>query len=119
MMKMDLNQALEQLASAFNTTVEKLYPLLIKQAYVTGVTNILGILIMWAVFATLLVILKKHGIKKEKYYGMTDGTFFLLVTTVIISVITVVITVTVGHEAITALINPEYWALKEVLSYIK
>lgn len=118
--KLDFNQVLEQLAKAFNTTVDKLYPVLVQQAYVTGIASLLGILIAWSLLATIIIIFKKHGIRKEKHYdGVTDGTVVLIIITSIVSVATIIITATVGYEALTALLNPEYWALKEVLSYIQ
>lgn len=119
-MKMDLNQALEQLASAFNTTVENLYPLLIKQAYVTGIASSIGILISWLLLAVVLLIFKKHGIRKdEQLGGASFGTIILTVFSIAMTLVIAIITTTVGYEVITALVNPEYWALKEVLSYLK
>ena len=118
-MKLDLNQALEQLAQAFNTTVDKLYPLLIKQAYVSGISSIGAILFSWLILGALMYFFKKHGIKKDRYDIMSGGTIILIVFTVITAIATVIITLVAGSNAITALINPEYWALKEVLYYIK
>lgn len=118
-MKLDLNQALEQLAQAFNTTVDKLYPMLIKQAYVSGVSSILLILFSWIVLGVVVHIFKKHGVKKGSYNTLTSGTVGFIIATVLISIVTVLITMIAGSNAITALINPEYWALTKVLYYVK
>lgn len=113
-MKIDINEALGQLAQAFNTTVEALYPLLIKQAYITGALDITIGLITLLVAIIIPFILWKYWDAIE-YNDMEVpvqlmGFLFYTVAALVIPLCL--------YSGIIALASPEYWALKEVLTAI-
>lgn len=116
-MKIDVNQVLEQLAQAFNTTVDKLYPILIKQAYVEAIVNIVTVIVFVAAWYVLYrIFFKRIGVKKDRYgMGMEDTSIFMVLVFSLFSVISFVVILVSLVSIPTQLINPEYWALKQVL----
>lgn len=119
-MNVDFNRVLEQLAKAFNTSVEYLYPILIKQAYVAGIQSIL----IFLVPPIVIYIIYKLAIKsKESYdkYGCwewDDEGFPFLIAIAIIAFVGIFTTFEMIDTAPTAFLNPEYWAIKEVLEAV-
>lgn len=120
-MKMDINQALEQLAIAFNTTVDKLYPILIKQAYVSAVTSIITVIVMVVIWVAMYhVCFKKVGITREGPFNEFSFNSFVTITVFgVYSVIAMIGVIVEIYSIPTALLNPEYWALKQILDAIR
>lgn len=112
MTNVDINKVLEQLAIAFNTTVDAIYPILIKQAYVSGIMDLLfGIALILLAVAIATIIYKKW----EAIYE-SDMEFIVVVIALIFSLVAVFIIPISIFSGITTLANPEYWALKDILS---
>lgn len=112
-------QLLTELAIKFGTTVEHLWGVLVKQAYINACNQIIyTIIIAVAWFAIYKFVEKKTTIPKDSHYAdwSGDGKFFgwLLVTAVSICLM-VQLCYTVGI-CLTAFNNPEYWALKQIIS---
>src|SRR5690606_36345314 len=116
LMEIDVNKAMEQLASAFNTTVEQLYPILVRQAYIDGVTSVLIAVVAWILFFILYrsTMKKKAASKYWDWFDEQSGGIRLagIVVTGLIAFIATGIMISIAP---TALFNPEYWAIKEVL----
>ncbi len=111
-MNIDVNKVMEQLAMAFNTTVDKMYPMLIKQAYISGIINtLIGITAI-----VILVVGTKIAYKYWEQIYDVDGDFAVWCVGGLYAVIAVIAVPILLHSGITALLNPEYWALKEILS---
>lgn len=108
---------LEQLAVKLGTTVEYLWAVLVKQAYVNAITNLI-----FAGIAALVILIGLAFIPKIMKLDSTDGGYDISSRTlgwIIYLIITGACLITViacTIPAITELANPEYWALKEVLS---
>lgn len=110
--------AISKLADSLGTTSEKVMIILTKQAYADAVEGFATVIICaivafgWYKFAT-------YWVDKMKNDSWDDQGWVPLI---IFSVVTYVIaTIIAGSSAISGikrLINPEYYALKEVMSFI-
>lgn len=113
-MNIDINKALEQLAAAFNTTVDALYPILIKQAYVSGVMDlVIGVGFILIALIGAMVLRRKW----ETIYH-ADAEFPVIFCASIFTLIAVVVIPMSLYGGISAVVNPEYWAIKQILSTI-
>lgn len=118
---------LEQLASELGTTVEYLWGVLIKQASVTIIIDV-GINILFICVIVCLIILGKKLTSKpkpteeDKYpqaiVDDEDGVFFVWLGIIVIPTLLSFAILLNSVEIVNALFNPEYWALKEVLSMV-
>lgn len=117
----EITPLLEQLANKLGTTIEYLWAILIKQAYISGINSI----IIYSIFLILLIInillFKKYVISNLKdKYGEFDGVYMsILITSAVLWGITIMIGIAEVPNTITKFINPEYWALQEILKGIK
>ncbi|MGG1018587.1 hypothetical protein ABE151_04270 [Bacillus paralicheniformis] len=111
---------IDKLAEKLGVAAEHVYGVLVKQAFANGVTDaIIGaVFLMIAVVAG--VIITKIAVKAyESDCGAWDVEWGLLVIIVGLSVILPgVFGIYVITEGIKALINPEYYAIKEILDTI-
>lgn len=111
---------LEKLATALNTKVEYLWDVLVRQAMVEGVLGI-----VWAIVCVGIVI---FGVKWLKYargkraaINVLDWdpreswntlAFAIGCPAILIGIVCTFCNI---HTVIVCLLNPEYWALKQVL----
>lgn len=117
---LDINKALESLAKAFNVTVDYLYPVLVTQAKIKAYTSIS----MYAVALVIFIICFIFFMKNLKKVRTTpsDLNVALTVATGIICFFIGFITVLTLPEKLeailTALYNPDYFMVREVLDVI-
>ena len=116
-------QALTALANKLGTTAEYLWGVLLRQAPITGVVN-LAVMVTWVTAAVLLLrwVRRKTQVPpktKEDPYPRaewdSDGAFFAWGGAILFAALTALI---VGLElsgVVAALVNPEYWALRQIL----
>lgn len=122
--KFDVNKVLEELANAFNTTVEYIYPLLIKQAMIDGIITLIPLTLGVIGIVITLILLsksKKNHVSENKYdkwqWDIQGLPYIIaLVITGFISCIGLTIFAKTG---ITALLNPEYHVIKSIIDQIK
>lgn len=95
---------LEKLAEKLGTTSSYLWSVLIKQAFIDGILSI--------IFCVLIAI----WTYALWYDGYDEGTAYAFTMAVIAVLICALVML---YNIPTAFLNPEYWALKEVLSAIK
>jgi len=122
---------LEELAQRLQTTVEHLWSVLIRQAYVGTITYI-----PWLVVCVILLVagrrLFRHtfplwkdlmGTPSDERTWQEDEWFqyhsFVLAVSIAMVVGAVVIAATVSSHALVRLLNPEYWALQQVLRAVQ
>ena len=112
---------LEQLATKLGTTVEYLWGVLMKQAHVNAIINLSFVGLMLIITITWLAFIPKI-IKLDSDDGDYDSpstrtlTWIFFAITNVISIIVIIACLT---TAITELLNPEYWALQEILGQLK
>lgn len=125
-MKIDINEALEQLAAAFNTSVDALYPILIKQAYVSAAQDILALVVLVTAF---YLFYKRISVSKENYGGTIINQYQsrddwlgenigYVIMLIILGTVTLIYALVVIYTVPTVLLNPDYWVLERVLRAI-
>jgi hypothetical protein len=100
---------LTQLATKLGTTVEFLWAVLLKQAFVSGIKSIIAIVLMWSITISLVVFLVKKKFENESPEAILGAIFAS-----ILGLVSILLLLLEGGSAITALFNPEYWALNHI-----
>ena len=108
-------QALTALANKLGTTAEYLWGVLVRQAPITGAID-LAVMIAWVAGCVLLVrfVRRKTGGDKPEWgdeFGRALAWFGVVGVCAVVALV-------VGFEfshAVAAIVNPEYWALRQVL----
>ena len=101
---------LTQLATKLGTTVEFLWAVLLKQAFVSGIKSIIAIVLMWSITIALVVFLVKKKFEDDSHDLPAIGASIALV----LGFNCLLFLFLEGGNAITALFNPEYWALNHI-----
>ncbi len=110
------------LADKLDTTVEHLWQVMIDQAYISAMTD-LALTVVWillTIVATVFVCKKNVESADEdgrKWPNGIEMIAYIVVAYMAIS--SVVMLVTIPDDIITALYNPEYWALQQLMSLAK
>lgn len=110
-------QLLETLATKLGTTAEHLWGVLVRQAPISGMTNLV-LCIIFALGLWKLIIFVKHKTNHRNadwYYDRHPAWFGVSVVTAMISIGLLISIPTI----VTAFANPEYWALKQLLSMVR
>lgn len=117
---------LQAIAQKFNTTVEHLWGILTKQGLVEGIyyliISLIGVVILSAIPFTLSWLGKQieKDDNKAIYGNPAEGWMILTVFYTIISLVAGFAMIIVPlYFAITGLINPEYFAVKQLLTIFK
>jgi hypothetical protein len=121
---------LEKVAEQLGTTAQYLWMLQVKQAYVVGISYLLEYLV-WAILffgyykLCRFMYLKYNGnlfMQNPEYQYVKDDIFTGLGWMVPSGIILVTLFIVISPSIInvvTLLINPEYWALNEVIKLLK
>lgn len=115
------SQLIEQLATKLGTTSEYLWGVLLKQAQVQVISDIVFIVIV----SILIIILWKvylYAARNGAYSeATTEMTFVYGFPTILAAIALFCMSVAALHDLFqlpTLILNPEYWALKEILNAI-
>ena len=117
----ELTTLLEKLALQLGTTVEYLWEVLIKQAHVFAIQYIVCWIIL-IIGSVLFYIFLKKTVEGYESDGWDETITWHIVPTVLLGVVVFVLLVKNLVQTgifITAIINPEYWALQEILGQNK
>jgi hypothetical protein len=112
---------LEQYAAGLGTTAEYLWAIIIKQAYITGVSNLIWITIGVSIligygmfiFTCALKPIKNETTENIVIAGLIVGGVISLVAIMALTISEVM------PETVTCFLNPEYWALQKAISIVK
>ena len=113
----DVKEGIQGLAVALKAPAEHVYEIVIKQQVVKSVSYLTTWLILLLPLFTINWWLKK--IRNSTYAnedGWIAGLVFLGLIPVCISIIGLAVT---SSEIITGFVNPEYGAIKDIMSFIK
>jgi len=113
-MEKELVPFLEKLSEKLGTTAEHLWQILIKQAPIDGMIDILSFISSIAV-SIILYFVHKY-LEKIKLYDEYEYVGILMICGAIIMMLWFVISFIVALGSITAFLNPEYWAFNQILS---
>lgn len=108
---------LDTLSAKLGVASEHLWGVMVKQAYVGGISNILSVIL---VVVNIFIFMKfvKFATKEE----LLEDYFVVFFGCFVWGIITIVLVVSGFFgifEAITQLVNPEYWVLREILAQFK
>lgn len=110
------DKLIRDLAAKLGTTAEHLWGVLIRQAPITAITDLLEVLILAAVCVYGgRRLMRWH--KKLQESGDADhpGFVLLYVGFVVLLCITIICALCSVSGIVTAFTNPEYWALKQIV----
>lgn len=117
-----ITKYIDQLAQSLNVASEHVYEALLKQAMVSGIVSALVAALALGIIIVLSVIvftLWKRALNEDhRMYDTEEASFHTVIIAVFVGVATFVF-VGCAYDALTALLNPEYWAIKEVLNAVK
>jgi hypothetical protein len=118
-----INSVINNLADKLGVTANKLYPVLIKQSYVDGIFSILSCILGLAMVLSVPIVTRlimkkdKDGEYFAKYWD--DGWVGYWIGMGTIGIAGFLIMGCSFQNAITALINPDWYALQLILDKIK
>ena len=118
-MSQEVEQVLDLLAERFGTTVEMLWGVLLRQAYMEGIFNIVyGVFLIAACVAMCFIWIKIMNHLRKTRGEIIDLNPALLIPLVVASIFTLIgliQTPFVVTEAIGKMLNPQYYALEKIL----
>ena len=118
---------IDAIAANLGVAAEHVYGALLKQAMVSGLRSVVYIIICLAVSYLIIKMFKRiysdvkegeDSIFVDSFGISLGGVFSIIIGGVAIIILFFAIMADIGN-ATTALLNPEYWALKEILNTIK
>lgn len=116
-------QALTTLDAKLGTTAEYLWGVLLRQAPITGAIDLL-VMAAWVITAVLLIRLVRRKTEtpvetEENKYPRAkwgeEGAWFAWIGAVGFALVTALIVGSGLSGVVAALLNPEYWALRQIL----
>lgn len=115
--KFDVNEVLQNIAKGFNTSVDKLYPILERQIFIDGISKLgYSALIVSVVILYWTVIIKKV---KRATNNDDDILVPMIAIGILVSVGLVILSVLNLSEVPTMLFNPEYYMIEMILDKVK
>jgi hypothetical protein len=110
----ELGRKLAELAAKLGTTVEHLWSVLIRQAYIDGVSSLVTVLASLAVgFIAILLFFHVRG-DREKYLGKYAPAFFEYFILGIILFLCLGVAGSNLYWVISDFFNPEFYALRQL-----
>ncbi|MCD2370933.1 hypothetical protein LQ247_20175 [Bacillus sp. BS3(2021)] len=111
---------IDKLAAKLGVAADHVYGVLVKQAFASGVTDlIIGfVFLMIAVIAGVIITKVTIKIYGERYCNWDCEWFFVVLAVSLLVILPGVFGIYAITEGIKALINPEYYAIKEILDTI-
>ena len=115
----EMTVLLEKLADKLGTTVEKLWGAMIKQAPISAAIELVtSIFLIVASIIIIRFVQKKTTELINEYHAAweEEGAFLAWVATGILVIMTLYAVMFAFSNIVTALLNPEYWALSKIIS---
>lgn len=114
-MNENLQNALATLAEKFGTTVEHLWGVMLRQATISGILSAIVIVMMLGIIYGYYRAFKwyTHTNKYDDIYEI--ATPVLAIIGVALTIGSPILFILEAENMLTALLNPEYWALHQLL----
>ncbi|MCY9372674.1 hypothetical protein [Bacillus haynesii] len=109
---------IDKLAAKLGVAAEHVYGVLVKQAVANSITDLFCGVIAFAAAIVLGVLIAKIVKRRFNVSEWDVEWFFLLIIVGILVIFPFVMGVDFSTKGIKALINPEYYAIKEILDTI-
>lgn len=111
---------LQELASQIGTTVDFIWPILVRQAYIEGIVGIiLYIFLAVGIFVYVKIMIVKvwHNIDTSDWYE-DEKKAGIIILGVMLAVLFIIAILTFSFT-ISSLVNPEYHAIRTILDSVK
>lgn len=105
-------ELVKALADKLDTTAAHLWQVMIRQAFISGVLNLVACVIALALLGCLWRVTIVKTRSGEDWHGDIEPWWFL------VAVMSLIVTALIGvlsGSIVTALLNPEYWALMQLI----
>lgn len=114
-MNKEVVEMINELAERFGTTAEHLWSVLVNQAAISGLMDILFIVILISIASVWIVfVLRKTA--DTSYNGWeSEGKFFGYMSIFFVCFLGFFFIIFALQNIATAFFNPEYWALKQII----
>lgn len=120
-------QLIESLADKLGTTSEYIWKVLIEQAPITAITEILFIFFVIAGSIILYFLHRKFSKKPDEngdeiytlYEKYDDFLAGVMIALTVLFIILLIVSAFLIENIINAFFHPEYWALQEILKSLK
>jgi len=109
------DKLIRELADKLGTTTEHLWNVLIKQAAISGAGNLITAIVFLALTTIAFIVVRKKASRTDD----SEIIYMFWVMFFLGSFVMVGISIVSLSDAASAILNPEYWALKEVLKEIR
>jgi len=106
----NLTSLLDQLSQKLGTTTEYLWSLLLRQASISAIEDLI-FLIMTIIGGIIIFNIYKKMLKDDQYAEIT----LQMIVVFVVWFVLLLMSLTNISNIINGLFNPEYWALKEIL----
>jgi 4-hydroxybenzoate polyprenyltransferase len=113
---------LRELATKLGTTSEYLWRVLLKQAFISGISDIIYYIALTIATIYLFWLHKKFSVeneKKQSLYYKKEWIILPMGAAGFILIIALLCAIGNIPDTIAALVNPEYWALDQILHKVK
>lgn len=115
-MEQKIIEVIDTLAEKLGVATEFLWPILIRQAYVEGIMAL-----FWAIVFFFIIIVCftgfKEGIRLDEK-GYDESPAALMTISALVGLGAFVALAMYIKEGISILLNPEYWAIQQILKHI-
>lgn len=120
-----INLVINNIAEKLGVGVEKVYPILLKQAYIEGIMGIVGIVLSMSMLFVVYKLVYKYYIEEvDTSYGKGKRVcdwdeFTLLLVNIVVIVVVISNFIVIGcfySPTITALFNPDYYIIEELVT---
>ena len=125
----ELNTIIDNLSTRLGMASDHIYPLLVRQSYVTGFTAVFWCIIYICVMVWIFLYRKRAHYKKDldgntawdrAKLSNDEGLYITLVFILTITFIGFLVAlITSFNTAVNSLANPEWYAIRELLSSIR
>lgn len=115
-------QLLQSLSEKLGTTTEYLWTILISQAKYEAITSVIQMSFMVAIIYFTIKLHIRFSKEDDRgntmYYYKDEALIIPMIIASISSVIMIVFFLNGFNDLIASILNPEYWALKQVLNIL-
>ena len=123
-MNQEAEQLLRELADKFETTTEHLWEVMIQQASITATMNAIMALFLTGVIVIICCFVKAKTTPKPNSLDFSqphkgdwedDKAFVIWYILILVTITLTGVVISLILTAVTASLNPEYWALQQIL----
>lgn len=113
----DIKQYIEEMANSLGVAAEHVYELLVRQQVISGVITIAAFVLAWAIFGAICTATTRKS--ETDKYGEVNGYAVISLLSGVVLVISLIFGFIEIAGAVKQLVNPEYYAIREIMDVFK